>query len=186
MPRPPRGSCRLRSLPRTKNRFSAGPLRAPLTATRTLSRAAGIHEASPVPDEKLGVQELFLAAQADEKEGRQVDAARRYKETLDRDPKYIPALLQMAFKAYRAADFASARDYAAKAISVNATDPQVSYTSGVIARAAGKWTLAEDHLLGLHPVWRLARARLRTAWRNRHPPERLRQGPGTAPQVSQL
>ena len=108
--------------------------------------AAGVREASSVPDEKLGVQELFLAAQADKKEGRPQEAARRYKEILNRDPKYIPALLEMALEAYRAADFASARDYAAKARSVSETDPQAAYTSGVIERAAGKWTLAEDHL----------------------------------------
>ena len=107
--------------------------------------AAGIREASPVPDEKLGVQELFLAAQADEKEGRPLEAVRRYKEALDRDPKYIPALLQMALEAYRAADFASARDYAAKAHPSTLLTLKSAYTSRDRARS-GKRTLAEDHL----------------------------------------
>ena len=105
---------------------------------------AGEHVAASLPDDKLGIQELFLAAQTDEKERRQPEAWKRYEEVLKRDPNYVPALLKMAFKAYGAGDLTQAQNYATSAMAVDETDPQVLYVNGVIQRRAGKWTLAQD------------------------------------------
>lgn len=107
---------------------------------------AGQHKAASLPDVKPGMQELILAAQSDEKEGRQEEAERLYETALARDPRCLPAVLHLAVKALYAADLGAAQDYAARAMATTQTDPQVLYTAAIIQRAAERWSRAEDLL----------------------------------------
>jgi tetratricopeptide (TPR) repeat protein len=120
----------------------------PIDGRSDFVSTAGEHAAASLPDDKLGTQELFLAAQTDEKERRQQEAWTRYEEVLKRDPNYVPVLLKLAFRAHASGDLAQAQNYATSALAVDETDPQVLYANGVIQRRAGKWNLAQDRFWG--------------------------------------
>jgi tetratricopeptide (TPR) repeat protein len=118
----------------------------PVDGNRNLVSSAGDHSSPQIADEQLTVEQLFLKAQTDEKEGRRGEAASRYTEVLKRDPGYIPALLEVALERYRAADFASAYAAATLALARDPTNGQAAYLAGVILRCQGKLELAQDLL----------------------------------------
>ncbi|HKT13418.1 MAG TPA: DUF5107 domain-containing protein, partial [Terriglobia bacterium] len=80
----------------------------PIDGNPDLSVKTGVQKVERRPDSELSVEELFLRGVNAEKEGRALEAARIYKETLKRDSGYVPALLKVAEEDYRAADFAGA------------------------------------------------------------------------------
>ena len=91
------------------------------------------------PLEELYLQGVFLQKRGD------TDAARKiYRQVLQRDPGYIPALLEEATYAYRAADFAQAEHLVRLAQQRENENPMVAYLAGLIYRAQGRFSLAND------------------------------------------
>jgi tetratricopeptide (TPR) repeat protein len=119
---------------------------APVDGNRNFVSMAGEHPLPQAPDAQLTVEQLFLKAQTEEKEGRRGEAARRYKEALKRDPGYIPGLLEVALERYKAAEFTSAHKGATLALARDETNTQAAYLAGVILRRQGKLELAQDLL----------------------------------------
>ena len=114
----------------------------------------------PVHEEK-SAQGLFLQGLRAEKEGRRADAEARFNESLSIDPEFLPALRQLAVWSYRAANYDRAETYIRRALRQNGTDAQTVYLAGVIDRAAGRLSEAEDSLwtslrLGISPPQALA------------------------------
>jgi tetratricopeptide (TPR) repeat protein len=105
---------------------------------------AGKPPLPPKPLEQMTVEELYLHGVDQEKDGRGTAAQEIYQRVLERDPGYVPALLKLAWHAYRAGDFALAETFIARATARDAHDPQVQYAAGVIYRAEKHWTLAQD------------------------------------------
>jgi tetratricopeptide (TPR) repeat protein len=118
----------------------------PVDGNRNFISTAGEQSLPEIADDQLAVEQLFIKAQDDEKEGRHEEAARRYTEVLKRDPGYIPALLEVALERYRAADFGPAYANANLALSRDPTNGQAAYLAGVILRRQGKLELAQDLL----------------------------------------
>lgn len=106
--------------------------------------AAGVAESPSKPVEKVTVEELFLRGEEQEKEGREGEAEGTYQAVLERDPNYIPALLKLAWRNYRAGDFPRAEGRIYRALARNSFDPRVHYAGGVIYRASERWTLSQD------------------------------------------
>jgi len=98
----------------------------------------------PTPPEKMAVEELFQRGVEQEKAGREEAARETYEAVLARDPGYIPALLQQAWRAYRAADLARAGERLGHAMARDAFDPRLHYAAGVVYRASERWALAQD------------------------------------------
>lgn len=103
------------------------PLQTPISVT------------SETPLEQLYLQGVFL-----QKTGDTEGARRIYQQVLERDPGYVPALLQEAFYAYRAADFATAEHLIDLASQRENENPMIGYTAGLIYRAQGRLSLASD------------------------------------------
>jgi tetratricopeptide (TPR) repeat protein len=118
----------------------------PVDGNRDFVPAAGVHSIAPKPADKMTVDELFLYGVLQEKDGQPEAALRTYQQVLERDPVNIPALLKLAWQDYRAANMPSAENRIAHAISRNSFDPAVHYAAGVIYRASGRLTLAQDAL----------------------------------------
>jgi len=108
--------------------------------------AAGKRPPPPKPPEKMTVEELYLSGVEVEKDGREEAAAAIYQQVLERDPRYIPALLKLAWRSYQAGDFAAAEGLIARALARDSSDPHIHYVAGVVYRAARRWTLAQDAL----------------------------------------
>ena len=108
--------------------------------------AAGKTPPPPKPAKKMTVEELYLSGVEVEKDGREEAAATIYQQVLQRDPKYIPALLKLAWRSYQAGDFAAAEVLIARALARDSSDPRIHYVAGVVYRAAHRWTLAQDAL----------------------------------------
>ncbi len=108
--------------------------------------AAGVHAVGSKPIDKMSVDELFLRGASQERDGQTEAAVRTYQQVLDRDSFNIPALLKLAWQDYRAANLPSAENRIARALSRNGLDPAVHYAAGVIYRASGRLTLAQDAL----------------------------------------
>jgi len=120
--------------------------REPLDGNANFVSSAGNQPLPQIGDDQLTVEQLFIKAQTDEKEGRAAEAASRYGEVLKRDPGYIPALLEVALERYRAADFAPAYASAALALARDPSNGQAAYLAGIIPRRQGKFELAQDLL----------------------------------------
>ncbi|MEO6828932.1 MAG: DUF5107 domain-containing protein, partial [Acidobacteriaceae bacterium] len=93
------------------------------------------------------VEELYLHGLFLQKTGDNQGALKAYAQVLQRDPGYVPALLQQAWVHYGAADFKKSEALLARAIErdndVNANS-NIAYALGVIDRADGKMSLAKD------------------------------------------
>lgn len=101
-----------------------------------------LHRISVTPNTPL--EQLYLHAVFLEKQGKLPAALKIYEEVLARDPGFIPALRKEAIYAYLAADLPQAQSLTARALARNNEDPATQYLAGVIDRAAGRLTLAED------------------------------------------
>jgi tetratricopeptide (TPR) repeat protein len=108
--------------------------------------AAGTHPAEVTYNAKTPLEELYLHGVWLERRGQPQAAQRVFEQVLDRDPDYLPALLKEAWRAYRAADFETARSLTARALSRDPNNPTARYAAGVVERAAGNDTLAQDDL----------------------------------------
>jgi tetratricopeptide (TPR) repeat protein len=91
-------------------------------------------------------EDLYLHGALQDKQGNHADALQLFKEALKRDPKYIPALRELAMREYLDGDFNAAKDYIEKAILLNKSDAQTEYDAGIIWRAAGETARARDAL----------------------------------------
>jgi tetratricopeptide (TPR) repeat protein len=106
--------------------------------------AAGAPRPAEVPPEKMSVEELFLSGVVQEKDGRESAARETFQRVLERDPRYIPALLKLAWQHYRAGDFQPAEDLIVRALARDVTHPSAFYLAGLIYRGSQLWTLAQD------------------------------------------
>jgi tetratricopeptide (TPR) repeat protein len=91
------------------------------------------------PIEQLYLQGVFLQKTGDTEGARKI-----YQQALQRDPGYVPALLQEAFYAYRAVDYATAERLIDLASQRENENPMVAYTVGLIYRAEGRLSLASN------------------------------------------
>ncbi len=118
----------------------------PVDGNRDFVPAAGAHPAASKPIDKMTADEVFLHGVSLEKDGQREAALRAYRQVLERDPVDIPALLKLAWQDYGVANLPAAEDRIARAMSRNSFDPSVHYAAGVIYRASGRLTLAQDAL----------------------------------------
>jgi tetratricopeptide (TPR) repeat protein len=118
---------------------------APVDGNTDLVSSVGKPEQTPItitaetPIEQLYLQGVFLQKRGDTEGARKI-----YKQVLERDPGYVPALLQEAFYDYRAADFASAEDFINRASQRENENPMVAYAAGLVYRAEGRLSLASN------------------------------------------
>lgn len=106
--------------------------------------AAGTHIEKKAYNSQTPVQELYYHGVFVQKSGRLQEALKIYDQVLQRDPNYVPALLKLAWNAYDGADFQTAESLIARALKRDGENPAVNYAAGVIDRAFGKLTLAQD------------------------------------------
>jgi tetratricopeptide (TPR) repeat protein len=106
--------------------------------------AAGTHLRRISYTPKTPLQEVYLHGALLEEMGKFEAARRVYGQVLRRDPGYIPALLKQALYQYRAADLPRAESLIYRALGRDGEDPAAHYLAGVIYRAAGRLTLAQD------------------------------------------
>ena len=118
----------------------------PIDGNLDFVAAAGHHEDSESGEAQSSVEALYLTGVDQEKHGEGEAALRTYRQVLDRDAGYTPALIKLAWNSYRAADLAAAESYIRRGLTRSSVDPQLQYVAGVIYRAEGRWTLAEDAL----------------------------------------
>jgi tetratricopeptide (TPR) repeat protein len=118
----------------------------PLDGNKDFVPAAGAKAPQPKSIEAVTAQELFLHGVDVEKDGHKEAAAEIYRQVLERDPGFVPALLKEAWRLYRAGDFQGAEGLIYRALTRDPLDPDANYAAGVIYRASQRWTLAEDAL----------------------------------------
>jgi tetratricopeptide (TPR) repeat protein len=118
----------------------------PVDGNKDFVPAAGAKAPPPKPLEAMTVQELFLHGVSVEKDGREEAAAKIYRQVLERDPGFVPALLKQAWQLHRAGDFQGAERSIYRALARNPLNPDANYAAGVIYRSSQRWTLAEDAL----------------------------------------
>jgi len=107
--------------------------------------AVGVHTPEPKSSGGMTVEELFMRGIEEERITQLEESAiETYRQALKRDPSYVPALLKLAWRAYRSADFREAESFVERALDRTSIDPTVYYTAGVIYRAAGKLSLAQN------------------------------------------
>jgi tetratricopeptide (TPR) repeat protein len=106
--------------------------------------AAGTRGPQAKSLDQMTVEELFLYGVEQEKDGRETAAAEIYQQVLERDAGYVPALLKLAWRSYRAVDFPRAEGFITRALVRDKFNPGVHYAAGVIYRGSGRLTLAAD------------------------------------------
>lgn len=116
----------------------------PIDGNPDFVSAAGAHEGSSSPETRASVEALFLSGVDEEKHGNEEDAVRIYRQVLERDSAYILALIKLAWRSYLAADWPAAEQLIGRGLARSSTDPELQYAAGVIYRAQGRWTLAQD------------------------------------------
>ena len=106
---------------------------------------AGTRIMTEIPDSpQTPTQALYMRGVLLQKMGELQRAVKVYDEVLHRDPGYVPALLKEAWLNYEAGDFAGAERLLGRAKGRDETDAAVQYALGVVYRAEGQLTLAED------------------------------------------
>ena len=118
----------------------------PIDGNPDFVAAAGHPGTSEPPEAQPSVEALYLTGVDQEKHGDTEEALRTYRQVLDRDAGYIPALLKLAWNSYRGADLAAAESYLRRGLARSSVDPQLQYAAGVVYRAEARWTLAADAL----------------------------------------
>jgi tetratricopeptide (TPR) repeat protein len=108
---------------------------------------AGKPIAQPIPiNAQTPIEQLYLQGVFLEKSENQREALKFFDRALAQDSGYVPALLKEAWYSYSAADFAKAETLIARAADRDTEDPYIAYTQGVIDRADGRLSLANDAL----------------------------------------
>lgn len=108
---------------------------------------AGKPLAQPIPiNAHTPIEQLYLQGVFLQKTGKMVEALKCFDRVLAQDPGYVPALLKEAWYYYGAANFKKARSLIELATARDTENPFVAYTAGVIDRADGNFSLANDAL----------------------------------------
>lgn len=115
----------------------------PVDGNPNFVSTAGVHEQKRV-SAAAPADELYRAGVVEEKEGRPQKAEELYKQALQKDPGYVPALLKIAERDYRAADFAGAEQTIAQALTRDQTNPRLHYLAGTVYRADNQMARAQD------------------------------------------
>jgi tetratricopeptide (TPR) repeat protein len=119
----------------------------PIDGNPNLIPFAGKPIAEPIPiNAHTPIEQLYLQGVFLEKAGNQLGALKFFDRVLTQDSGYVPALLKEAWYSYNAADFQKAESLIARASARDTEDPAIAYTTGVIDRADGRFTLANDAL----------------------------------------
>ncbi|MBS3772497.1 MAG: tetratricopeptide repeat protein, partial [Bacteroidales bacterium] len=86
------------------------------------------------------------------------EAHKSFRECLEEDPYFIPALNEMAQLYYRKAEYEKALSFVRKALSVNTYDPKANFTYGLVQKQLGNLKDAEDgfSIASLTPSLRMA------------------------------
>jgi tetratricopeptide (TPR) repeat protein len=116
----------------------------PIDGNRDFVSKVGVQPAQEGPYKENTGQGLFLQAKMEEKEGDIEDAQRLYEKSLEQDHNYIPVLKTLAMQQYLAANFNLSGKYIERAVRQDPSDTESLYMEGIIDRAAGKTSLAQD------------------------------------------
>ena len=108
-------------------------------AGKPIAQSIPINAQTPI--EQLYLQGVFL-----EKTGDKLGALKFFDRVLAQDSGYVPALLKEAWYSYSAADFKKAESLMARATERDTEDPYIAYTLGIIDRADGRLSPANDAL----------------------------------------
>lgn len=82
------------------------------------------------------------------REGNARKAAKElYKQALELDPAYAPALRRMAFAAYRSMNYQEALSFVDRALAIDTYDPEANYLFGLLNVALGKTNAAQSGFL---------------------------------------
>ncbi|MGO8718543.1 MAG: DUF5107 domain-containing protein [Acidobacteriaceae bacterium] len=120
---------------------------APIDGNPNLVPLAGKPIAEPIPiNAHTPIEQLYLQGVFLQKTGNQLGALKFFDRVLAQDPGYVPALIKEAWYSYGAADFKKAESLIARATERDTEDPYIAYTAGVIDRADGRLSLANDAL----------------------------------------
>lgn len=120
---------------------------APIDGNSNFVPLAGKPLATPIPiDAHTPIEQLYLQGVFLQKTGKTVEALNFFDRVLAQDPGYVPALLKEAWYYYGAANFKKAQSLMERANRRNTDEPYVAYTAGVIDRADGNFSLANDAL----------------------------------------
>ncbi len=118
---------------------------APVDGNADLVALAGKPLQTPLSiTQQTPVEQLYLNGVFLEKRGDMQGALTTYDQVLQRDPGYVPALLQKALYAYRSTDFVASERYIDQALQRESANPSVAYAAGLIYRAAGQLPLAKN------------------------------------------
>ena len=109
----------------------------------SFGRKAGCRRPSPSAP-KLPSNSSISRAYFSRRRGDIEGARKIYRQVLQRDPGYVPALLQEAFYFYSAADYAASERLIHLAQQRENENPVVAYAAGLIYRAEGRLSLATD------------------------------------------
>lgn len=116
----------------------------PVDGNPDFEPAGGPQREQPNISSQTPVEELYLHGVFLEQRGDLNAALKVYGDVLWRDPGYIPALLKLAWNAYGGLDLAPARDFIQSALARDDENPRVLYAEGVIERAQGRLTRAQN------------------------------------------
>ncbi|MGH9586446.1 MAG: DUF5107 domain-containing protein [Acidobacteriaceae bacterium] len=117
----------------------------PLDGNPDFVPLAGKRIRTEIPDSpQTPTQALYMRGVLLQEMNNLQGAIKVYKEVLQRDPDYIPALLKEGWLQYQAGSFHEAEQLLIRAKNRDEDDPAVQYALGAIYRAEGRLNLAED------------------------------------------
>jgi tetratricopeptide (TPR) repeat protein len=119
----------------------------PIDGNPNLIPLAGKPIAQPIPiNAHTPIEQLYLQGVFLEKTGDELGALKFFDRVLAQDSGYVPALLKKAWYSYSAANFQRAESLIARAAERDTEDPHIAYTLGIVDRADGRLSLANDAL----------------------------------------
>lgn len=120
---------------------------APIDGNPNFVPMAGKLLATPIPiNAHTPIKQLYLQGVFLQKTGKMVEALKFFDRVLAQDSSYVPALLKEAWYYYCTADFKKADSLIELATRRDTENSYIAYTAGVIDRAEGKFSLANDAL----------------------------------------
>jgi tetratricopeptide (TPR) repeat protein len=113
---------------------------------------------TPANFDWTSVYGLYLKGKESARERAYGPAAEQFELCLNKDPNFLPALVEMAALANRRADYLAARGFALRALSIDTYDPGANYQLGRASVALARETDAQDafSIAALSPGWRSA------------------------------
>jgi tetratricopeptide (TPR) repeat protein len=118
---------------------------APIDGNPNFIPMAGKPLATPIPiNAHTPIEQLYLQGVFLQKTGKKVEALKFFDRVLDQDPGYLPALVKEAWYYYGTTDFKKADSLIEFATRRDTENSYVAYTAGVIDRAEGKFSLANN------------------------------------------